>query len=286
MTADGLPLELRERVLDAARAARAPGRAVPEIPVIAPAEAFGRAADAFQAALNALASEQWRVPVLRDLDVQGLVGHLIGVEHDVQRALAGDAEVASADHVTSTQPAAIAQRGRAPAETHAEWREAAGRTSTLVRTADPGQVVVVHGVRLPLGSLLVVRAFELWTHENDVRAAVGLPASAPDPSTLELMTDLAAKLLPHGVARVDPRSTPIDLHLVLTGTGGGTWDIALGNRSGELGEVPDVLIVASAIGFCRLVANRIRPGDLEPHLSGAVHHAALILAGAATLALD
>jgi uncharacterized protein (TIGR03083 family) len=224
--------------------------------------------------------------VLRDLDVQGLVGHLIGVEHDLQRALAGDAGVACADHVRSTQPAAVAQRGRAPGETHTEWRGAADRTTTLVKDADPDQVVVVHGVRLPLGALLVVRAFELWTHENDVRAAVGLPASAPDPSTLPLMADLAARLLPHGVARVDPRSTPIDLHLVLTGTGGGTWDIALGNRAGDLGEVPDVMIVATAVGFCRLVANRIGTDDLEPHVSGAVQHVPLILAGAATLALD
>lgn len=287
MTAEDLPLELRERMLSAALAARAPGRAVPEIPAISPVEAFSRAADAFHSVLSALAPVQWRVPVLRDLDVQGLVGHLSGVEHDLQRALAGDAGVACTDHVGSTQPAATAQRGRATEETHAEWREAVDRTSELVGVADLGQIVVVHKVRLPLGSLLIVRAFELWTHENDIRAAVGLPASAPDGSTLPLMTDLAARLLPHGVARVDPQSIPIDLHLVLTGPGGGTWDLALGERSGDpAADVPDVMIVAGAVGFCRLVANRIGPSDLDPHLSGAVHHVPLILAGAAALALD
>ena len=33
----------------------------------------------------------------------------------------------------------------------------------------------MHGMHLPLGALLVVRAFELWTHDNDIRRAAGLP---------------------------------------------------------------------------------------------------------------
>jgi hypothetical protein len=51
-------------------------------------------------------------------------------------------------------------------------------------------------MRLPLGLLLVVRAFELWIHDNDIRQAVGLPPSVPDPSTLSLMTQAAARLKP------------------------------------------------------------------------------------------
>ena len=50
--------------------------------------------------------------MLRDLDVQGLVGHLTGVEEDVQRCLAGDPSVGQADHVESTQLAADRQAGR------------------------------------------------------------------------------------------------------------------------------------------------------------------------------
>lgn len=79
----------------------------------------------------------------------------------------------------------------------------------------------------------------------------------------------------------------VDLHLVLTGSGGGTWDVALGARSGGTpGGVPEVTIVAEALAICRLVADRIRPADLHPYLSGAVAHAPRVLAGAAALALD
>ena len=218
-----LPAGLRERVLEASRQARAVGRSVPEVTAISPAEAFSRAAGAFFGLLCALGDGDWRVPVLRGLDVQGLVGHLIGVEEDVHRCLSGDPEVAKASHVESTQPAAARQAGRPAARTRAEWRRAADRTLDLVHAVgDPCAEVAVHGMRLPLGALLVVRAFELWTHDNDIRQAAGLPPSVPDASTLRLMTGLAARLLPHAAARTGLHE-PVNVHLVLTGPGGGTW---------------------------------------------------------------
>ncbi len=224
-----------------------------------------------------------RIPVLRGLDVQGLVGHLIGVEDDVHRCLAGDPEVAAASHVESTQPAAARQAGRPAARTRADWRRAADRTLDLVHAAgDPCGEVAVHGMRLPLGALLVARAFELWTHDNDIRRAAGLPASVPDPPTLAVMTRLVARLLPHAAARTGLHE-PLTVHLVLTGPGGGTWDIALG--AGPPDPV-SIRIVADATGFCRLVANRVAPADLDLHVTGDPGRAAGVLAAASALALD
>jgi uncharacterized protein (TIGR03083 family) len=283
MTADALPVGLRERVLAAARELRAPGRAVPDVPDISPVEACSRAADAFLGLLTALTDADWRRPVLRDLDVAGLVGHLTGVEDDVQRALDGDQAVACVDHVASTQSAAEHAASCSPEEARRAWRAAADRTLERVRGADLDVVVPLHGMRLPLGALLVVRAFELWTHENDIRRAAGLPASVPDAATLRRMTELAVLLLPYGVARVSDPVAPLDVHLVLTGAGGGTWDVAVGERTGP---APEVAIVADAVGFCRLVADRITPADLGAHVSGAARAADVVLAGAAALALD
>ena len=274
-----LPAGLRERVLAASRQARAAGRSVPEIPEISAAEAFSRAADALDVLLCALGDGDWRIPALRGLDVQGLIG---GVD-DVPRCLAGDPEVADASHVESTQAAAERQAGRQSARTRADWRRAANRTLDLIRAAgDPCAEVAVHGMRLPLSALLVVRAFELWTHDNDIRQAAGLPASVPDPSTLALMTRLAARLLPHAAARTGLHE-PVNVRLVLTGPGGGTWDIAVGE--GQPDPV-SVRIIADAVGFCRLVANRITPADLDPHVTGHPGRAAGVLAAASALALD
>ncbi|MGD0605395.1 MAG: hypothetical protein ABSA53_17550 [Streptosporangiaceae bacterium] len=147
---------------------------------------------------------------------------------------------------------------------------------------DPCAEVAMHGMRLPLSALLVVRAFELWTHDNDIRRAVGLPVTVPDPSTLALMTRLAAGLLPYAAARTGLRE-PVNVRLVLTGPGGGTWDIAVGE--GQPDPV-SIRIVADAAGFCRLVANRVTPADLDPHVTGDPGRAAGVLAAASALALD
>ena len=278
-----LPAALRDRVLGASRRARAAGRPYPDAVAISPAEGFSRAADALGRLLCALSDADWRRPVLRGLDVQGLVGHLIGVEEDVHRALAGDPVVAATDHVVSTQPAATGQAGRPPGQTRAGWRRAADHTLALVRaTGDLDTKVAVHGLRLPLGALLVARAFELWTHENDIRGVAGRPASAPDPPTLRLMTDLAAKLLPRAASRTGLHE-PTILRLVLTGPGGGAWDVMIGEDPPA--AVP-IRIVADAAGFCRLAANRIAPAGLGADVTGDPGRAAGVLAAASALALD
>lgn len=276
------PAGLRERVLAASLQARPAGRPAPDVPAISPTEAFSRVADAFYQLLCSLDERQWRLHVLRDLDVQGLVGHLIGVEEDMQRAMLGDPAVAQADHVTSTQPAADRQAGRPAADTRTDWRRAADRTLELARDGDLAAEVALHGVRLPLAALLVGRAFELWTHENDIRLAAGLPASVPDPSALRMMTELATAMLPL-VAMMTGLQEPISLRLVLTGAGGGTWDVAIG---GEAGEPAAMAIVTDVVGFCRLAANRLRPADLDLHVTGDRDRAEQVLTAASAMGLD
>jgi uncharacterized protein (TIGR03083 family) len=247
--------------------------------------------------LCGLGDGDWTRPALRDLDVQGLVGHLTGVEEDVHRGLVGDPEVAEAGHVESTQAAADRQAGRLPAQTRAEWRAAADVTLEMVR-AEGDREVAMHGMRLSLRALLIVRAFELWTHENDIRRAVNQPPSAPDAPTLRLMCELAVRLLPYAAAR-SSLAGPTDVHLVLTGPGGGTWDVAVGERAadaaGERAPVPGavgdqapgaVSIVTDAVGFCRLAANRAAPDELDVHITGDHGRAADLLAATSTLALD
>jgi uncharacterized protein (TIGR03083 family) len=279
---------LRERVMAASLLARGAGQTVPAVPAISADEAFARAADAFGGLLGTLSEQDWKTGALRGLDVQELVGHLTGVEHDTHRALAGDPAVADAEHVESTQGSAVRQAGRSPAQTLDEWRRAADHTLELVRAPNGDQTadscagrIAVHGIRLPLDDLLVVRAFELWVHDNDIRRAVGLPPSVPDPPVLRLMSDLAARMLPYAAARMG--LPPVDVHLVLTGAGGGTWDVAIGQ---EAADRESLAIVTDAVGFCRLAANRVTPAELGPHITGDEGRAVSVLAAATTLALD
>jgi hypothetical protein len=96
------------------------------------------------------------------------------------------------------------------------------------------------------------------------------------------MTELAARLLPHAAAQVG-LAAPAAVRLVLTGPGGGTWTVTVG---GDATAPAAVSIVTDAVGFCRLVANRIAPADLDVHVTGDPGQATAVLAAASTLALD
>ncbi len=276
------PEGLRQRVLDRSLGLRPAGRATPEPDPISEVEAFRRTADALTALLGTLTDAQWRRPALRGLDVQGLIGHLIGVEEDMQRALTGDPTVAAADHVASSQPSAVRQSGQPVEATRGAWVSAISRTIDLLGAADPDARVAMYGFRLPVSALCVARTFELWTHENDIRQTLDLRRSQPDASTLTLMTRLAASLLP-GAAAACGLTDPIALRLVLTGPGGGTWQLAMGDQGPATLSVG---VVTDAVAFCRLVANRTTPAELDTHVTGDPQIVAALLRAATSLALD
>jgi uncharacterized protein (TIGR03083 family) len=284
---ESVPPRVRRRVLDAARRERAPKQSVLAVTGISPVEAFRRTADALDTLLRSLDDVAWHRPALRDLDVQGLIGHLLAVEQHAARCFAaeGDASLASADHVASTDAVAVAQAGRDPAATRAEWREAVDETLAVI--ADLGdlgdlgeRIVEIHGLTLPVNAYLVARAFELWTHDHDIRRAVGREPSRPDAATLQLMTALAARMVPVGVRRTAGHELDRPLRLVLTGDGGGVWDL------GPEGQSRVARIVADGVAFCRLVANRAVPGELGLDLWGDRALIDTVLDAARSLALD
>jgi len=287
------PRALVQTVLDAALATRAAGRPVHEPPPISEIEAFRRAVESLDRLLESLDAEQWRLPALRDLDVQGLVGHLTGVERDFLTSLhQPDGVQAAADHVASTDAVAVGQAGRSPTETLRQWQVAAAETLGALSEADTSsdldETVALHGLRLPLGPMLVVRTFELWTHEEDIRRATARPLQAPDAASLRLMTELAVAMLPSGMRRADRDAGGRWARIVLTGPGGGTWQRNLGSTPDDSRSrgPADVRIVLDAVDFCRLVANRVDPATLATVVTGDHALAQDLFVGAASLALD
>jgi uncharacterized protein (TIGR03083 family) len=281
------PAALKARILQAATTSRPPGRAIGTGPVITAAEAYRRTMLSMEAVLSELSDEEWHRHVLRDLDVQGLIGHLIGVERQLHAALGiGPEIVAGTDHVASTQPDALAQAGRSPAQTQAEWAALVSATVAHTEGFDPAdrvRPITFHTFKMPIERMLVVRTFETWTHEEDIRRVTGRPLQAPDSPRLRLMTELAVSALPAGLARIDRPQTGRTARIVLTGPGGGAWQASLDR--GAPGAT-DVRIIADAVSFCRLVANRMGPDELAADISGDEELASLLLDGARALALD
>ena len=289
------PPRVRDLVLEAAIGARSPGRSSDEVAPITPSEAFGRSIASFDALLTSLSTDEWHCPALRDLDVQRLVGHLIGVELAFLSALdEPGGEQANADHITSTDRIANEQANKSPVDTLRDWRLTAGQTvhrlDAMNLTPEVfDRTVPLHRVHLPLHALLVVRTFELWTHQEDVRRATERPLVPPDAATLRLMTDVAFELLPKALERVVSPTPRGRSRVVLTGPGGRTWVTpslpfeASGQRSPLQ---PDVRIVLDSVQFCRLVANRVDPSRVDAIIIGDPGVAQELFTVAAGLALD
>ena len=94
--------------------------------------------------------------------------------------------------------------------------------------------------------------------------------------------ELATSMLPFG-ALLAGLQGPINLRLVLTGIGGGTWEVVIG---GDAPEPAAIGIVTDVVDFCRLAANRLNPADLDMHVTGDQGRAVGVLAAASALALD
>lgn len=283
----------RRQLLATAMTARTPGMPVDPYESISGLESFRRLTARLSRLLADLPPQEWATPAIRDLDVQGLVGHLIGVEQGFAATLLGDDSAAGADHVASTQPSAMRQQGRTPQETFDEWALTTERTMALCEeVADPHRPVRFHGIQLGLDAFLVVRSFEIWTHDEDIRRALGRDEIDPDPEILTRMTGLATTLLPVGIASAaDDRvhGAGASARLVLTGPGGGSWDIPLQGRDVRRavpGARIDAHIVVDSAAFCRVVANRADRERSGAVVSQDADVADLLLRGAAALALD
>jgi uncharacterized protein (TIGR03083 family) len=107
-----------------------------------------------------------------------------------------------------------------------------------------------------LGSVLVIRAFETWTHCHDVAVATSRPEPPAEPPVLRTMADLAVQTLPLALAARGFSYPDRTARVVLTGPGGGDWTIACDGRSTP-GPVPDVVLRAPVVEFCRRFADRL-----------------------------
>ena len=253
-------------------------------------ESYARAVWQFDRVLHDLSDREWRAPVAIYGTVHDLVAHLSAVEvyTGQQIGLFGDEEIITPhDHIRLGSP--WLERLHAadhPFVAHS-WRDHAQQIHDAVR-ADPGLLQGPgswHGAPIDIADLLVIRTFELWTHGDDVLVATQRARHEPDNAQLKLMTNLAAEILPLGLELIGRPHAGRTVRLVLTGRGGGTWRCPLAADS-TVTSTDDVVVVADAIGFCRLTANRCRPAELDAYVEGDEALAADILDGMAALAAD
>jgi Putative zinc-finger len=253
------PGELRRSVLAAARARR------PSAAWVTLTNAYADQVALLDAALAHMSPADWRRADSRHGDVRGVVGHLAGND----ALLAAELGLPAVPMPTTDGPAM-----------RVAWRTQADAVLAGVAEADLDRIVRLAGRgRRPVRTLhdaLVQRAFETWTHRDDI----GAVSTIAPPEQVHRIAELAVALLPAALRVSDPAHADRAWRLVLHGSGGGDWTVPAGTAQVE------ATIGADAVNFTRLAANRRSPRTLPHTVTGDHALAAAILRAATTLGCD
>ena len=245
------PRQLRAAVLAAALDRRPAGYPDPQALPVAAAPYAAEVAK-FDTLLREITAEEWAVRVLGEMTAKQLVEHLTA--NDISLAATLQVRASVEDPVQSP-----------PNPAHRAWRASAFALLRHALGAGLDDVIEMAGLRMPIRSAYLGRAFETWIHGDDIRLRVGRQADPPAPQHLHPLADLHVRSLPIAL-RLSGRGQPgRSAHVILTGHGGGEWLIPLGaGPAGRSPDGPDVTITADVLEFCYLAANR-RSLDAVPH---------------------
>ncbi|HYF45070.1 MAG TPA: maleylpyruvate isomerase family mycothiol-dependent enzyme [Acidimicrobiales bacterium] len=269
--ADGLAA-----VVAAATSARPPGRdaRLTEGPATR-VEAYADQVAALSRLLDRVPDDAWDNPVdAYPWSVRDLVAHLIAIEQYSASFLGFEAFEVTAelelDHLAMTAATIERCRSLPVDEVVAEWRRLAERSVERLRSFDDEALdapMPLHGLPFGRTAAAVARAFELWTHADDVRKAIGEPVDEPPPAVLHCMASASVGSLALAVLGLEDPPGPATAHVVLTGRGGGTWDLVLPGAEASDAE-PDVTLIADVVDYCRVVSRRLDIDDLDMTTEG------------------
>ena len=284
------PAALASAVVQAAIAVRPRGQAVeslggghPADPAVAFEQTVAEFASLLSQADGGAIVEPygWSVTqlVAHLLEVDLYFGRQLGLwQHEIDAAL-------EEDHLGLTEAAVRAAVRADFAETVAKWLEVSSSLCTHISSLDDEQLrrrIKFHMLDARISSILVVRVFEVWTHIEDLSRTLRRDPPPLDAARMHLMTRTAVRAIPLGMLLGGLDGSQRTARIVLTGRGGGVWNQAL-EVGAEPGE-PQVTIVADALEFCRLAAQRIAPADFDAEVEGPLDLALTVLRGASVFA--
>ena len=290
VTAVAPPSPLGDLVVHAATSARPIGQAIASLGGGEHADAavaFVQTVDEFKSVLAEPAAGRSSSPMAGAspnssptlLEVDLYFGRQLGLwEHDIDESLEDD-------HLAMTEAAIRAAVKADFGTTVARWLDVSSAVCAHVASLDAEQLakrIKFHMLDTRISTALVVRVFEVWTHIEDLCRTLRRDPPPLDGARLHLMTRTAVRAIPLGMLLGGIDGGTHTARLVLTGSGGGVWNqpLQLGAEAGE----PSVTIIADALQFCRLAAQRIAPADLDAEIDGPMDLAITVFRGASVFA--
>jgi uncharacterized protein (TIGR03083 family) len=273
------PESLRGSILAATRD-RPQRRATPSSSI----DAYRHQVATFSDVVDMVAGEQWQLRAEPyEWTLHGLVAHLLQIERYMERALGfaeGPPDEFETDHLMFGRAEIADELTRSPASTIAEWRAVTARIDPQLDALDLDAQLMFHQWPFAIRSLLVARSFELWTHADDIRRAIGHPVVGPEMSDVMVMSNTSVSSLPLAIHVVTDHVPDGMARVVLTGSGGGVWDLQLGAGGPEL-----VSVVADAVDYCRLAARRVAVDEIDALVEGDARLAERLLTAATIIAV-
>ena len=221
--------------------------------------------------------------------VKDVLSHILGTERSLRGEMPPDIE-ARGEHVRNDLGAfnerwVDSLRSSTGAEVLAQFREVTAAQAadryrlTAEELAAPGPTVFGE---MALEQWLNVRLFDSFSHEQDIRRALGRPGNM-DGEAARRAVLRGVSVLPRAVGKA-AREMPdgVRVETVVDGVVGGRWVVVVTGGRGALEDAPldggfDAGLRADADSFLRLVWGRVTPEAAE-------HDGGLVLSGDAGLA--
>lgn len=250
------PATLRDRLLAVA---------AERVDSLAPVAALQRETERFEELLDSLTPADLGAVTYNGLTVRDLVAHVAIIDE----AFVADAETQTNAFIGSAR---VVELTDAELPAMASWsfeqvcdRFRDARRALLDLDGRFGAKTRVGGY--PLASVLVIRAFETWTHLDDIVSALGRDDQAIEAPVLRTMAELAMQTLPVAMAAKGYEYPGRTARIVMTGPGGGDWTIAV-TANETAGPVPHVVMRVPVIEFCRRFADRLAVDDVPFEIDG------------------
>ena len=264
------PRDLRTSVFERARARRAPRT---QTPIEVHTEVEGTLVEL----LEEVPDSALDFPTLNGLTIRELVAHLAAMESVLAMWMGVPTVPEIEDERIEERTAAVVAMTRdwPFADVIALWR----RSMAAVRAAAPGSTTSRwFSSVMPTDLVLLVRAFETWTHTDDIRRSLGRALDMPSASALRTMAEGSMTMVPSALHKSGLSRPGRSARIVLTGPGGGDWNVPM-EVGAEVGE-PDVTLTLPIVHWCRLFSERLGPDELDLSVQGNRELGAAVVAAA------
>jgi uncharacterized protein (TIGR03083 family) len=285
--------EMRDELFARARTQRPPTGGGPEAPRAAPTkgdeavQTYTASTERLGETLGSFDTAASDVPTPNGLTARDLVVHLAAQESLLAQAIDRTVVPEILDDDIDARTASFVARYREASldEVTDVWRRSVDEVAAWADDPATRRTTVPWiGLAMPRDNFLVARAFENWIHRDDLRRAQGQAPEAPPPAELHEMANLSMRTLPFALLVTDRAHPGKVARVVLTGPGGGEWQLSMGGHAAVEGARPDVTLTTSIVDWCLVAGERLEPGELDHTSDGDVDLAGDLVAAAPTFA--